>query len=140
MFETKDSGKREDFSTGSVRDTQEGKPRQDLISPFALKRWGHLMARGAEKYGERNWEKGQPFSRLSGSGLRHLLQFMEGDTSEDHLAAVLFNIGAIIHFQELGRDELNDMPVFLHCTEIKKGTPEEVVMNTYKFFDKELGK
>ena len=30
-----DSGKRQDFGTGSVRDTNEGKPRYDLISPIA---------------------------------------------------------------------------------------------------------
>jgi hypothetical protein len=35
---TKDSGERQSFETGMVRDTQDGKPRIDLISPFFLKR------------------------------------------------------------------------------------------------------
>jgi hypothetical protein len=33
-----DSGKREAFESGAVRDTAEGKPRPDLISPFAAER------------------------------------------------------------------------------------------------------
>lgn len=109
-FQTKDSGEREDFNSGAVRDTEKGKPRYDLLSPFALTRWANLMARGAEKYNARNWEKGMNVSRLFSSAYRHLMQYYLGDRSEDHLAAVLFNVGAIIHFEELGREDLNDMP------------------------------
>ncbi len=32
-----------------------------------------------------------------------------GDDEEDHLAAVVFNALAIMHFQEIGRPELDDM-------------------------------
>lgn len=112
LFKTKDSGKREDFPSGAKRDTQENKPRYDLISPFALTRLAHLMSRGAEKYGEHNWSKGMPISRFYSSGLRHLMQFALGDKSEDHLAAVLFNIMAIIHFEEIGRADLDDMKLW----------------------------
>lgn len=35
-----DSGKRETFATGAVRDSAEGKPRADLFSPFAMERIG----------------------------------------------------------------------------------------------------
>lgn len=108
-FITKDSGSRQQFSTGAKRDIQDGKPRPDLISPHALLRLGALLARGAEKYGERNWEMGMPFSRFLASAHRHLLQFMAGDRDEDHLAAVCFNIMAIIHFEEVERGDLNDL-------------------------------
>ncbi len=54
---TKDSGKRQQFDTGMQRDTQDGKPRFDLIAPLdlpyeeqMLTRWAKLMARGAAKY------------------------------------------------------------------------------------------
>ena len=44
---------------------------------------------------------------------RHLLSWMKGDNSEDHLAAIAWNALAIIHHQELGEDtEWNDMPKF----------------------------
>lgn len=106
QFETKDSGERVEFATGSRRDTDKGKPRYDLIPLRALRRWADLMARGAEKYGERNWEKGQSMARIQSSALRHLIQYMEGQTDEDHLAATLFNVGALIDHEERIRDGL----------------------------------
>jgi hypothetical protein len=109
-YTTKDSGKREEMPTGSVRDTREGKGRFELISPFALRRLAGVYERGAAKYASRNWEKGQPFSRFLDSALRHLNSFAMGWTDEDHLSQALWNVAAIIHFQELGRADLDDMP------------------------------
>lgn len=106
-FITKDSGKRQEFTSGAVRDTVEGKPRYSLIPVAALRRWADLMARGAEKYGERNWELGMPTSRYLDSGMRHLFSYLEGDRTEDHLSAVLFNVGAMIHFEGTEWDDLN---------------------------------
>lgn len=100
IWQTKDSGDRIEFGTGAVRDTQEGKSRPDLISPYFLMRLGDLLARGAVKYGERNWEKGQSTSRALASCMRHLVQYMMGDVSEDHIAAVAFNAMVIIDHQE----------------------------------------
>lgn len=111
-FITKDSGERQEFETGMVRDTQTGKPRYDLIPSLALRRVADLYARGAEKYGDNNWHKGQPFSRTLASLERHLHQFKDGETDEDHLAAVVWNTLAIMHYQETGRDELDDLPRF----------------------------
>lgn len=92
---TKDSGVRESFDSGMVRDTQQGKPRYDLIDRPILKRWAELMARGAEKYGENNWKKATgeaEYNRFRASAFRHLMQWLDGDSTEDHAAAVLFNI------------------------------------------------
>lgn len=111
-FVTKDSGNRELMDTGSQRDTQEGKPRYDLIPVTSLRRLADLYARGAEKYDDFNWAKGQPFSRVYASMFRHLIAFAEGDTEEDHLAAVAWNAFAIMHYQETGREELDDMGVY----------------------------
>src|SRR5262245_9023412 len=94
---TKDSGQREEFATGSRRDTRKGKGRFDLISVHAERREAELLERGAEKYGERNWEKGQPFSRCLDSVKRHLNQYLGGDRSEDHLAAIRWGAGCLIH-------------------------------------------
>jgi hypothetical protein len=94
-FETKDSGKREEFSTGMRRDTQDDKPRYDLIDRPFLKRWAELMARGAKKYGEENWRKAateEELTRFRASAIRHLFQYLEGDKSEDHCVAVAFNL------------------------------------------------
>ena len=99
-FETKDSGKREDFNTGARRDTQEDKPRYDLVPVAALKRVAELYSRGAIKYGENNYQKGIPFERVYASLFRHLIQFREGDESEDHLATVAWNAFALMYYQD----------------------------------------
>ena len=95
--DVKDSGAREEFSTGSRRDTQDGKGRFDLISPIALRRLAVHYENGSRKYGDRNWEKGQPLGRYVSSGMRHWLALLEGDHSEDHAAAVAWNAFAFIH-------------------------------------------
>lgn len=104
QFETKDSGAREERPSGYVRDTQKGKPRFDLLLadgvPYRhqfLTRFAELLARGAEKYGDRNWEKAndeESLDRFQSSAFRHLMQWMNGETDEDHAAAVAFNLYA----------------------------------------------
>lgn len=94
-YTTKDSGKRQEFSTGMKRDVQEGKPRYDLLDRPMLKRWAGLMARGAEKYGENNWKKAETeeeLRRFESSALRHMMQWLDGEIDEDHASACMFNI------------------------------------------------
>lgn len=100
-FQLKDSGKREDFSTGSRRDTREGKGRFDLISPRFLRRLAKVLEAGAKKYGPRNWEKGQPLSRYLDSWLRHSICVMLGMKDEDHAGQAGWNIHSFIHTAEL---------------------------------------
>jgi len=92
----KDSGKREEFSTGSRRDTREGKGRFDLIPTLPLRRLARHYENGAVKYGDRNWEKGQPLGRYIDSAMRHLICVLEGQTDEDHASAVSWNMFAYI--------------------------------------------
>lgn len=99
-FIVKDTDPHIEFETGSVRSSNEGKPRYDLIGRHMLRRTALHLAKGSKIHGERNWEKGQPLSRSYESAYRHLMQWRDGDTTEDHLAAVIFNIGSIIHVQE----------------------------------------
>jgi hypothetical protein len=110
-----DSGKRQAFDTGAVRDTAEDKPRPALVSPFFTERLAMWSALGAKKYDDRNWEKGMPFSRVMDSLERHILAYKQGDRSEDHLAAIGWNAQAIVHYEEMiARGilpaELDDMP------------------------------
>lgn len=100
-FETKDSGKREEFVTGARRDTREGKGRYDLLQHRALGRVAKVAERGAAKYGDRNWELGIPEERFMDSALRHLCQYMSGDRDEDHLGQAAWNILAAIEMQEM---------------------------------------
>lgn len=121
-FVIKDSGKRESFETGAVRDISGNKPRPDLISPFFLERLGEHLRKGAEKYTVWNWAKGIPSSRCYESAMRHLMYYAQGERDEDHLAAAAFNIMAMIHNEEIERKKATldlsktgmvDMPVFV---------------------------
>ena len=101
-YVTKDSGKRKVYSSNMVRDTDENKPRFDLLMPKIvpykdqpLTRFAELMARGAQKYTERNWELAEgveELERFKASALRHLLQWYNNEQDEDHMAAVMFNL------------------------------------------------
>lgn len=194
-----DSGKRQEFSTGAVRDTAEGKPLLNLISPIYLRRlhsrvssfvpcnvpadaWsemkllvedyreggrgndplilaslhlstimhfqetgqmesdspdtgpivspyfvrrlGHWLTLGAEKYTARNWEKGINLDRTCGSLMRHITNYDADDESEDHLAAIACNLMFLVHTGEmvlrgLLPKELDDMPNYI----LKAGGP-----------------
>jgi hypothetical protein len=103
-FVTKDSGKREEYDSGMRRDTQEGKPRFDLLvvdglpmDQQLLTRWAQLMERGAQKYGEKNWQLAnseEELNRFRASAARHFFQWMMGETDEDHAAAVCYNLSS----------------------------------------------
>uniref|UniRef100_A0A6M3KVR4 dATP/dGTP diphosphohydrolase N-terminal domain-containing protein n=1 Tax=viral metagenome TaxID=1070528 RepID=A0A6M3KVR4_9ZZZZ len=109
--EVKDSGKRQEFDTGSKRDTRDGKGRFDLIPPYALTRLARHYENGAVKYGDRNWEKGQPLARYLDSMIRHAYKFLGGSREEDHLAAVAWN--ALAYIETEYRIELGILPAEL---------------------------
>lgn len=106
-FETRVTEGRDTFATGSVRGSQSGKGRYDLLPRDAIHRVAQLYERGADEYGDNNWRLGQNFSRVMSSLLRHAFQAAAGMDDEDHLAAVIFNAAALITYQEMiARGEL----------------------------------
>lgn len=60
--------------------------------PDALLLVSKHFQNGAEKYGERNWEKGLPIHSFIDSALRHLIKYMRGDADEPHGTAFLWNL------------------------------------------------
>jgi len=99
-FVIRDSGKRETFPSGAVRDTNEGKIRWDLLPLEALKRVAQHYTNGAKKYEANNWKKGISTERFIESAFRHWAEYLLGETDEDHLSAVVFNILGIIYNEE----------------------------------------
>lgn len=100
-FTVKDSGQRSQFVGGMVRDTEDGKI--DFARVFdgpMLERWAALLTKGATKYpdfgpGVPNWKLAVGEAervRFQKSAVRHFVQWLRGDTDEDHAAAVFFNI------------------------------------------------
>ena len=87
---------RESFSTGAVRNQQEGRGRFDLIPFEAMLAYAQRLEYGVQSgYAPNNWEKGMPLSRILSSMRRHASQ-VNFDFSEDHIGAVLFNAGAFV--------------------------------------------
>jgi hypothetical protein len=81
-----------EFNTGAHRDTGENKLRMSLIPHDELNRVLKRYLDGAEKYGANNWKKGMPLSVYYDSAQRHLFKWWNGDTDEDHAAAVIWNM------------------------------------------------
>lgn len=113
----KDSGKRQSFGTGAVRDIQTGKGRYDLLPVRAIRRLAQHYENGSRKYGDRNWEKGIPLSRMMDSAMRHIFKALEGLQEEDHLTACAWNILGIVEILEridegILPKELNDLPSY----------------------------
>jgi hypothetical protein len=108
-FVVKDSGRRQEFSGGMVRDTQEGKIDwwRVLVGPI-VRRLAEHVTKGAVKYpdvqpGVPNWTLAageEEYQRFKASAFRHFVQWYQGDTDEDHAAAVVFNINGAEYVRE----------------------------------------
>ena len=101
--------------TGSQRDSRNGKGRFDLLPPYAIKQVAMHFEHGAEKYSERNWERGQPLSWYMDSALRHIFSHLDGKRDEQHMVSAAWNLLAFIeteHRIKAGRlpAELADLP------------------------------
>ena len=102
-FDVKDSGAREQFAGGMQRDTGD-KTRFDLVfdGPM-LARFAEHLTKGARKYEARNWMKAagdEEMERFRQSAARHFVQWMAGDRTEDHAAAVMFNLNGAEYVKE----------------------------------------
>lgn len=107
----KDSGQRSVYETGAQRDNHNGKGRFDLIPFQGLMRLARHYESGAKKYSDRNWEKGMNISRYADAAMRHLLKYMAGWNDEDHLAAIAWNVFAIMD-HEARLPEMQDFPAW----------------------------
>lgn len=103
-FTVKDSGSRQEFDGGMVRDIEDGKPDMTHLfqhfEPMGT-RYAEHMTKAATKYrdpepGVPNWTLAaadpELVQRFKRSAARHFKQWLRGDTDEDHAAAVLFNL------------------------------------------------
>lgn len=102
--EFKDSGTRQQFGQGAVRDAATGKGRFDLVPQAPIFLLARVYEMGAAKYASRNWEKGMPIGKMIDCAQRHLAKYQMGLRDEPHLSQALWNIvGALwmagmVHF------------------------------------------
>jgi Domain of unknown function (DUF5664) len=80
--------------------------RFDLIAPMPLKKLAEHLGRGAAKYGDRNWERGYPWSLSYAALQRHLNAFWDGENYDPefpeshHLDAAMFHVMALRDFAQ----------------------------------------
>lgn len=111
--------KQKELKTGAIRSDPIGKGRFDLIPYGPLKRVAQVYERGADKHGERNWEKGFSTGRGIDSAIRHIYQHAYGRDDEDHLAQAIWNLFAVMNFEmqiEKGKlsKDLDTLPKYYH--------------------------
>lgn len=88
------------------------KARVDLIPPEVIFAMGEMFRHGANKYEDRNWEKGMKWSRVFGSLMRHLWAWWSGedidkDSNRPHLYAAACCIAMLIAYtkRKTGTDD-----------------------------------
>ena len=91
----KHEGDEQVYSTGMRRNTDKGKVNYRLIHIPFLTRFATHLTKGAEIHGKNNWKLActqEELDRFEESAFRHLMQYLSGETDEDHASAVVFNL------------------------------------------------
>lgn len=90
------------------------KERFDLIPPEELWTLAEVYTHGAEKYEDRNWEKGLKWGRVFAAVMRHLWRFWAGEEDDaesglPHLAHAAWRCLTLLNYTRHHR-ELDDRP------------------------------
>jgi hypothetical protein len=130
-------GTMETSETGANRESNSNRGRFDLIPYEAMEAYAKWIELGAEKYGDRNWEKGVSVKRCICSMVRHALKAANGWTDEDHLAACMWNAAAAITMlaRFRGKEGIDDHPWSItkgYGTEIKQSICNETAFENAK--------
>jgi hypothetical protein len=84
--------------------------RYDLIPTDGIRREAKVWTEGAAKYGDYNWQKGRydpEFQKQVVCHLfEHILKFLEGDRTEDHLTHAICNIRMLDFFEQAEKEEV----------------------------------
>lgn len=88
----RDTGVRQTFSTGAVREPRRYRGAFHLVPGYITRRIARVWERGAVKYPANNWKNGVPLSRYLNSAQSHVADFLDGDRDEDHLGQAVWNL------------------------------------------------
>lgn len=95
--------------------------RFDLVPVGPLTKLAEHYGKGAEKYADRNWERGYDWSLSYAALMRHVTAFWSGEDIDPengmpHMAAVAFHAFALLEFMET-RVWLDDRPTSQQVTD-----------------------
>lgn len=84
-----------------------GKARFDLVPPEFLIAFAELFAIGANKYADRNWEKGMAWGRVFAAMMRHAWQWWAGERNDatdgqHHLLSVAWCAAVLYEYDRIG--------------------------------------
>ena len=89
-----------------------GKLRMDLVPTEAISALAQILTDGAQKYGERSWERGMEWGRVYAALQRHLLAWWSGqdtdpESGHPHLWHVLTNAMFLVAYEQrqIGSDD-----------------------------------
>jgi hypothetical protein len=76
-------------------------PRYELLPKAAIDRLVTRLKLGASIHGDNNWRGGGPefIAQCKRHLMEHMLNYLEGDWTDDHLAAVICNAAFLCHFE-----------------------------------------
>ena len=114
----------------------EGYKADEGKAPWHLAPWDafsaivKVLAFGAKKYTDRNWEKGMDWSRMYDSAMRHLLAFWNGEDIDKesglpHIDHALWNVAGLAHYAAFYRDRDDRPRKDCEIEEIIKAAEEE---------------
>lgn len=101
----------------------EDKVRIELVPPEFIFATAAVLTFGANKYADRNWEKGMKWSRPFGAAMRHLWAWwagrgpttknflfgsMDGETGYSHLWHASCCLAFLVSYEERGMDFYDD--------------------------------
>ena len=105
-FQLKYGGTPQPLASGMHRDANAGKVDYTLVMDGPMfKRWASHLTLAVPVHGERNWLKAnskQDVDHFKASAMRHFVQWFYGDRSEDHAAALFFNVNGVEYVTEQG--------------------------------------
>lgn len=104
------------FSTGAIRDSQEGKESYgETVSWTGFRMFAEFMTDKKKKYGAGNFKKGIPDESYEESLQRHYQKYMENKYEEgdreldghfgnyEHICAIIFNAFGLLHNEGMRR-------------------------------------
>lgn len=102
------------FDGGGER-KNEGKLRMDLVPVSSINALAEVLTFGAQKYSERNWERGMKYSVPYACLMRHITKWWKGEENDNesnlnHLKHALCNIAMLIEYEEKKPHSLDDRP------------------------------
>ena len=91
--------KKDASSTGATRNSI-GPYAFEELNPEFLREMAKVMYEGQQSHGKGNYRNGMPLDSIYKHMMNHMMQWKEGDTSENHLAKVACNAMILAWMQE----------------------------------------